>query len=125
MKFDPIKNDKSCANLIENEETEELYSWLSRGDGVERTLGEHASQNDTEAFAAELSMLGAENVWVVDIERATEEYRQENSGLIVVALSENEHERRSLLEFGNDISVRQGFDEVPDCGQKYLLFKLD
>ena len=123
--FDPAKNDEFCAVLLESSNKEDLFEWLSRDDGIERTVGEYATNEESRKFAGRLELSGASAVWIVDIERATEDYKAENGGKLCVLLPADEGQRRQLLNIGNEMAEAQGFDTVPDKGQRYLYIGLD
>ena len=123
--FDSEKNDEFCKSLIEREGNEDLFEWLSKKDDIERTLGEMSTQVESVDFAAELSLAGAVKVWAIDIERASEEVRLENTGKLCVMLPKEESKRENLLEIGNGVASEQGYDAVPDKGQDYLFISLD
>ena len=68
---------------------------------------------------------GASAVWIVDVERATEDYNAENGGKLCLLLPADKGQRRQLLKIANDIAEAQGFDAVPDEAQRYLYIGLD
>lgn len=123
--FDPVKNDEFCVALLESSNKEDLFEWLSRDDGIERTVGEYATNEESRSFAGRLRSAGASVVWIVDIERATDDYKAENGGKLCVPLPADEAQRRQLLKIANDFAEAQGFDAVPDEGQRYLYIGLD
>jgi len=123
--FDPIENDAFCKKMLSGSDCEQLLDWLSKEDDIQRTLGEFQIEEDAEQFAAELLIAGANSIWVVDIERATKDYRSENSGKLCIQLPKDDEQRPILLEIANEIAEEQGFDAVPDNGQEYLFIALD
>ncbi|WP_100658741.1 hypothetical protein [Alteromonas flava] len=125
MDFNSKENDEFCLKLIECTEKEDLLEWLGKDDDIERTLGEFSTQSESEQFAAELAIAGAKNIWALDIERATEDCRFENSGKICVKLPEEDSAREELLSLANEIAEENGFDPVPNEKQEYLYIALD
>ena len=123
--FDPIKNDEFCAAFLESSNKEDLFEWLSRDDGIERTVGEYATNEESRNFAGRLESAGASAVWIVDIERAAGDYKAENGGKLCILLPGEEGRRRQLLDIGNETAEAQGFDAIPDKGQRYLYIGLD
>ncbi|WP_085942871.1 hypothetical protein [Hahella ganghwensis] len=123
--FDPVGNDEFCKKLLSENDSEDLFDWIKKSDGIERSLGELEGTEESEAFAAELLTAGAKKVWAVDIERATDDYKFENSGKVCLLLPVEQEKRFSLLELANEIAEEQGFDPIPDKGQEYLYIVLD
>lgn len=66
-----------------------------------------------------------EEVWALDIDRATSEYRRENTGQLCILLPSGKNEREQIFNFASEIAEEQGFDATPDMGQKYLFMSLD
>ncbi len=124
-KFDPARNDAYCSRLLAKPGSEDLFQWLSKNDDVERTLGEFATQVESEGFALELQVAGAESVWAIDIDRASKDVQFENTGKLCVLLPAVQEQRVELLELANEIAEELGFESVPDKQQRYLYIGLD
>lgn len=123
--FDPVKNDEFCADLISNTDSETITNWLKlKSKGIEITLGE-MSETDTDKIIEKISSFGDPEVWVVEIERDDGEAGFENSGQICIALPQDNINRTKLLDMGNKIANKLGFDSVPDMGQKFLYISFD
>jgi hypothetical protein len=125
MEFNSEKNDDFCLSQVKETDSEDLFSWLAKEDGVERTLGEFETQDASLGFAAELNNAGAVNVWALDIERGTDDYKFENSGKLCVQLPADYSNRSELISIGNQIANEQGFDSVPTESQRYLYIAFD
>ena len=118
------KGRKYFEKLLKDENTEDLFEWLGKSDDISRNLGE-MSPEESEALSAELFSLGAEKVWACDIERASDEFRYENSSTLCIALPTEASLRENIFSFSNEIIEDQGFDPEEDKGQEFLLFSLD
>ncbi len=70
----------------------------------------------------ELYAAGAVEVLAVEIDRYEE---GENSGKLVIELSQIAQDREMVLDIAGKIAESQGFDRVTDDGQKYVFVMLD
>lgn len=125
MEFNSEKYDSFCWSQVKETDSEDLFAWLAQEDGVERTLGELETLDASLGFAAELNNAGAVNIWALDIERATDDYKFENSSKLCVELPSDYSNRSELIGIGNQIANAQGFDSVPTESQRYLYIAFD
>ena len=118
-----IDEDAFVSELLASKDIQEALSWLTESNVPERSLGEAQEREASIALVKSLYQLGAKNVWVFDIDGDLDE--EQNSGRLIVELSEDRNERHKLLLKCAEIGAAQGFDAEPDTGQRYPLLMLD
>ena len=123
--FNAFNNDAYCTKLISMTDSEDLFEWIKEQNDIEKTLGELSTQVESESLAYEFVSMGVTEIWVVEIERASEDYKRENSGKLCIKLPNNKFQRNETIEKINEMLNEQGFDEIPDAGQEYAYLPLD
>jgi len=118
-----IDEEDFVSELLASKDIQEALSWLTESNVPERSLGEAQEREVSIALVKSLYKLGAKNVWVFDIDGDLDE--EQNSGRLIVELSEDRNERHKLLVKCAEIGAAQGFDAEPDTGQRYTLLMLD
>ena len=118
-----IDQEGFVSELLASKDIHEALSWLTESNVPERSLGEAQEREASIALVKSLYQLGAKNVWVFDIDGDLDE--EQNSGRLIVELSEDRNERHKLLVKCAEIGAAQGFDAEPDTGQRYTLLMLD
>jgi len=102
--------------------------WLSRQDGVTRTLGEFTAEASRRLVGG-FTKVGA-LVFAVKVNQSirgglhVDEVR-ENTGHLVIQLPSEPERRAKVLKLGGRHARRLGFDPTEDCGQRLLYVKLD
>lgn len=118
-----IDEDGFVSELLASKDIHEALSWLTESNVPERSLGEAQGREASITLVKSLYQLGAKNVWVFDIDGDLDE--EQNSGQLIVELSQDRNERHKLLVKCAEIGAAQGFDAEPDTGQRYTLLMLD
>ncbi len=118
-----VNEEGFVSELLASKDIHEALSWLTESDVPERSLGETQEREASIDLVKSLYQLGAKNVWVFDIDGDLDE--EQNSGRLIVELSEDHNKRHKLLIRCAEIGVTQGFDAEPDTGQRYTLLMLD
>ena len=122
--------DAFALNLLSHPTATEASAWLSRDDGVSRTLGESDSPQRSRSFVDELYEAGAVRVTATEIdeyevESLEDTVRHENTGHLVVELPSEPGKRRRVFRIQGKVAQGLGFDPTSDVGQRYLYFMLD
>jgi hypothetical protein len=118
------------ARLLGDPERVEALFWLREAVEEIRSLGECGSREASVELAERIYEAGAEEVWVVDIERYAlqhmdGEQRRANSGKLVVRLPTDPGSRRRFFRWEAKHSRSLGFDPRLDEGQTFLFVPLD
>jgi hypothetical protein len=116
-----LENEVFCQQLLKDEHTEEVVSWLKQP-RVVATLGELQTNRESLELARRLYRLGAEKVFAVEI--ASDEHG-ENSGKLVIALPTDTEKRKRLFRWAGANARELGFGPDVDIGQKHLFAMLD
>jgi hypothetical protein len=112
-----------ASRFIGSPDTKEALEWL-RGATPElfRSLGEHTSTGESIEWVENLYAAGAAKVLAVDIVRYDD---GENTGRLLIELSDDTAERTTVLSIVGEIAVSQGFDAEVDRGQRHVFVMLD
>jgi hypothetical protein len=117
--------DRFCRTMLATDPHREARAWLAESkQGDERNLGEKAVP-DSRQIVETLYRLGATDVQAIDVQR--QPGWGESTNRLIVALPDDPGRRRELLAYGEELASSQGFDGVPDEGQRYMFlykFKL-
>lgn len=120
-----LRQDPFCANLLQTKDHVEALDWLQQSKaGDIRTLGEQ-DPDASLAIVKQLYYAGATRVHAVEIERAPGVGQTSNT--LIVELPPDPLKRSDLFAFEARLARGQGFDPVPDEGQRYMFlygFKL-
>lgn len=124
------QGDLIVAKLLEDTGRVEVLAWLSEQVAEERSLGQCGSRERSLELAREIYQAGAQEVWVVDIERyevaqLEGDQLRANSGKLVVRLPTDSRMRRRFFRWEAKQSTSLGFDPRRDEGQEYLFVPLD
>jgi hypothetical protein len=119
------QQERLCRRLLAIHPHREARVWLQQGkDGDQRNLGEQTPE-DSRAVVDTLYRLGVTDVQAVDI--GQEPGWGESCNTLVAALPGDPRLRRQILRYADEQAASQGFDGVPDEGQRHVLlykFKL-
>jgi hypothetical protein len=120
----PIRSpDELPLKLLQGARVREALAWLEESRQPSRSLGEATGQDESIRLVRELHSLGAVAVHAVEIDGAAND--DQNTGRLVIELSQDQKQRKKVLEFCGDIAREAGFDPALDIGQRYLLLMLD
>ena len=116
-------SDEFELQLLAGAAVREALVWLEETREPSRSLGEATGQDESIRFVKELYDLGAVTVHAVEIDGVPTE--DQNTGKLVIELPQDQEKRDKLLDFCGELAEEQGFDPVPDVGQRYLFLMLD
>lgn len=111
------RHDAFCEGLVRGGEQADI--WIARP----RNTISIKSRRASVAFIRKLYALGAEQVYVCDIEDGVG--AGDNSSDLVIRLPASGSNRAALLDVASDISQKEGFDPVLDDGQNLQYLKMD
>ncbi|MCR9120064.1 MAG: hypothetical protein NXI22_24265 [bacterium] len=108
---------------LDSPNAEEAREWLNGASEENfRNLGELSSTEESLQLVDEIYAAGAVKVFAVDIDREEED---ENSGKLVIELSDDQAEREATLAIAGKLAIVQGFEAEPDTGQRHVFVTLD
>lgn len=120
-----LRQDPFCANLLQTKNHLEALDWLQQSkEGDIRTLGEQ-DPDASLAIVKQLYAAGATRVNAVGIERVPAAGQTSNT--LIVEVPSQPQKRTELFAIEGRMARGQGFDPVPDEGQRYMFlhgFKL-
>jgi hypothetical protein len=118
-----MTSDDFAQRFLGAPETKEALEWLKgSSDDFHCTLGEHESTSESIQLVEQFYAAGAAKVLAVEIFRYEE---GENTGNLLIELSNEQQAREKVLAIAGEISQSQGFDAEPDSGQQYVFLMLD
>jgi len=110
--------DSFCRELLETGGPQEVSKWIHEG---KNTLGE-LGRDESISLADGIYKAGAPHVYAVEID----EYDQgENTGKLIIELSDDAAARKRAFAWAGKIAREQGFDPECDVGQRYIFSMLD
>ncbi len=115
--------DELPLKLLKGPRVREALSWLEESRQPSRSVSEATGQDESIRLVKKLYGLGAVAVHAVEIDGEPAE--EQNTGRIVIELSQDQEKRRELLKFCGKLARKEGFDPDPDVGQRYMLLMLD
>lgn len=114
-----------CETLISKPDAKEARQWLQSGRKRRFTLGELDSTEESLAFVEKVYAAGAARVTAVEICEYPEMGGGQNTGKLVITLSDDPSERAEVLALAGEIAEEQGFDAPSDTGERYVFVMLD
>jgi hypothetical protein len=118
-----------CESLISAPNSKEAREWLQTGRKrgfALVTLGELDSAEESLALVEKAYAAGAVRVTAVEIDDYPDFMGGcQNTGRLVITLSDDPTERSEVLSWAGEIAEEQGFDAEKDEGQRYVLVMLD
>jgi hypothetical protein len=123
-------HDDLTTRLLAHPTAVEARAWLTRADGVVRTLGESDSPEECLAFVGQLYDAGAVAVVATKIDAYERDDFQkrahfENTGHLLIKLPADASRRIGVFRIHAKIVSGLGFDPMIDVGQEYLYCPLD
>src|SRR6187200_33440 len=117
-------SDEFVQRFLVSDDTREVLKWL-RGapDGELYSLGELGTTEESVALAQEIYDAGAVEVLAVEIDDYPGE--GQNSGKLVIKLSDKPENRKGVFAWAAANAESLGFDPEVDTGQRYLFSMLD
>jgi hypothetical protein len=101
----------------------ECLAWLTGSDTQKRTLGEDKDPEVSIAFVKSLYDSGARKVWVFDIDDYGVD--GQNSGRLIIELSDDPDQRLRLFKICGAIANRLGYEAEKDTNQDTIILILD
>ena len=118
-----MATNEFAQRFIGSPDTEEALQWLTSATQKQiRTLGEDETTAESIQLVEELYAAGAVTVLAVEIDRYDE---GENSGKLLIELSDDAQDREMVLGIVGKLAESQGFDAESDNGQRYAFVMLD
>ncbi|MCA9041867.1 MAG: hypothetical protein KDA65_16050 [Planctomycetaceae bacterium] len=115
-------SDEFVQRFLGAENTKEALAWLKAGPDNIHTLAEGLPTENSIELIQGFYDAGAKEVLAVEID----EYDDfQNTGKLVIELSDDPAERAAVLEKADEIAISQGFNPEQDSGQRYVFLMLD
>lgn len=110
--------DRFCTELLAGKAVSIAREWIRRSGN---RLGLR-SRSSSIGVIETLSKRGAVGIWVCEV--APLDVASETSDHVVVELPQEPASRRSLLQYASRLAHQQGYEGVPEDGQRFVYIKL-